>query len=455
MTVPSPAPGRLDGGWRTFQWLWGSQALSVLGGALSGFAINIYLVQTRFALPGQHAELAAALSLILLAWGLTTILGAPLAGALADRWDRRRMMLTANALNAVLMLLGVLMLTAITPPVWLLVLFTAAEGALAALHSAAFDTSYATLVPREHLPRANGMMQTLSSGAGVIGPGLGALVIGLPALARDGGGPAWLAAQADGVPLALYLDAVTFAVAALVLRHLHIPTPLRRDAGPGRPSLARDMTYGWTFILAQPALLNLLLTFTLFNFLTVGASVLRPLLLGSTLAGDVGAHWTPSSALAAMLTTLSLGSVLGGVIISTWGGLRQRRTLGILLPMAVAGLAQALSGAAGSVLLACAALGLSGLMVPAIAAHSMSIWQSRVPLEVQGRVFSVRRLLAQFTSPLSTAAAGLVAAHLSSGAALHWAGLGVTVLAAAQLFNPALRSLDAPAPSIPPDPATT
>ena len=180
----SPPPPPPDG-WRTFLWLWGSQALSALGSIVSGFAISIYLVQTRYALPEQKGELAAALTLTLLAWNLITIFGAPLAGALADRHDRRRIMLTANVLGAVLMALGVGMVTALTPPLWLIVAFTAAEAALFAVHSAALDTSYSTLVPREQLPRANGMMQTLNSTATLIGPGLGALIIGLPALIRQ------------------------------------------------------------------------------------------------------------------------------------------------------------------------------------------------------------------------------------------------------------------------------
>ena len=56
----SPAPS----GWRTFLWLWGSQALSVIGSAVSGFAVNIYLTQTRFPLGSQKPELAAGLLLI-------------------------------------------------------------------------------------------------------------------------------------------------------------------------------------------------------------------------------------------------------------------------------------------------------------------------------------------------------------------------------------------------------
>ncbi|WP_295817464.1 MFS transporter [uncultured Deinococcus sp.] len=452
MTDRFPPPRPSAEGWRTFLWLWGSQALSALGSIVSGFAISVYLVQTRFALPEQRGELAAALTLTLLAWNIITIFGAPLAGVLADRLDRRRILLTANVLGAALMALGVGMVTAPTPPLWLIVAFTAAEAALFAVHSAAFDTSYSTLVPREQLPRANGMMQALTSTATLIGPGLGALIIGLPALIRQGGGPAWLAGWTDGVALTLMVDALSFVVAALVLWRLHVPTPPRQGA---RTGLTHDLTYGWTFIVARPALLNLLLTFTVFNLLTVGSVVLRPLLLTGTLAADLAVRaWTPSTALAALYTTLGLGSVVGGLIISAWGGLRERRTLGILIPLLVAGLAQALTGSTHSVLIASAGLVVYGLMTPSAAAHSMSIWQSQVPPEVQGRVFSVRRMLSQFTNPISTAAAGLAAAHLPAGDVLSWAGVAAAVICGAQLLNPAVRRLDGPVPSTHPEPTT-
>ncbi|PNY80786.1 MFS transporter [Deinococcus koreensis] len=443
MINASSPPAPPANGWHTFLWLWGSQAVSVIGSALSGFAISIYLVQTRFPLPGQRGELATALSLTVLAFTLITVFGAPLAGALADRWNRRRMMLVSNGLNAALMGLGVLMVSATLPPIWLLVLFTACEGVLAALHSAAFDTSYSVLVPRENLPRANGMMQTLWSMSGLLSPALATLLIGLPALARTAGGPEWLAGWRDGVPLALLIDAASFLVAALVLLRLNIPTPPRRDTGGQRPGLGQDMTFGFRFVFARPALLNLLLTFTVFNLMTVGVSVLHPLLVKFTLAPDLQAHgWSAGTGLAALYTTFSLGGLLGGVLISAWGGLKRQRVLGVLIPMLAAGVAHALTGVAGTLILTCAALGLYGLMVPMISAHSLSIWQTQVPPELQGRVFSVRRLIAQCTTPLSVAAAGLVAAHAAPGAVLFWAGLCVVAVSGLQLLNPALRRVD-------------
>jgi DHA3 family macrolide efflux protein-like MFS transporter len=444
----SPAPLDPNGGWRTFLWLWSSQALSVLGSGLSGFAFNIYLTQTRFPLESQKPELAAALSLTALGWALAAIVGAPLAGALADRLDRRRMMLTCDLLNALLSAGAVALVLSSSPPIWLFMLFTAALGLVGTFHGSAFDTSYSSLVSRERLPRANGMMQTLWSLSGLLSPALAALLIGLPALARSGGGPSWLAGLQDGVPLAFIIDGLSFAVAALVVWRLRIPSPVRADLVKGaanKPSLWADMRVGWTFILARRPLLHLLLTFASVNLLTSGVGVLHPLLVKFTLAPDLSARGlTVETGLATLWTAMSAGGLAGGLLISAWGGLKRRRVLGVLVPMVLAGAAQALSGVAGTVLLTAAAVALFGIMTPIMNAHSQSIWQAQVPSELQGRVFSVRRLIAQFTVPVGTAISGVLAARYAPGSVLLWAGLAMAAVSALQLLNPAMRRVEDP-----------
>ncbi|WP_240741772.1 hypothetical protein [Deinococcus sp. KSM4-11] len=70
MSVLPSSSGPPERGWRTFLWLWSSQAVSVIGSAVAGFAFTIYLTQTRFPLASQKPQLAAALSLTALAWTL-------------------------------------------------------------------------------------------------------------------------------------------------------------------------------------------------------------------------------------------------------------------------------------------------------------------------------------------------------------------------------------------------
>ncbi|MFC6660631.1 hypothetical protein [Deinococcus multiflagellatus] len=172
---------------------------------------------------------------------------------------------------------------------------------------------------------------------------------------------------------------------------------------------------------------------------------MEPLIAKFGLSGDWQARGgTLQGALATLAITQSVGGVLGGILISTWGGLKRQRVLGVLVPMVVSGLAFAAFGASATVLGAAAALLVLGLTLPAMNAHSQSIWQSQVPPEMQGRVFSVRRLIAQFTAPASTALAGALAARYAPGSVAVVAGLVLAAVAALQLLNPVLRRVEDP-----------
>ncbi|GGO27179.1 MFS transporter [Deinococcus humi] len=444
MTTPAQSALPAPDGWRTFVWLWSSQALSVLGSAVAGFAFNIYLTTTRFPLAEQKPQLALALSATALAWGLAATLSAPLAGTWTDRHDRRRIMLGADLLGALLTfsVLGLLLLPA--APLWALVLTAGLMGLVSTFHGSAFDASYTTLVPRERLPRANGMMQTIWSLAGLVGPAVAALLIGVPALLRKTEAlPTWLSGLRDGVPFAYAVDGLTFVLAAAVLSRLHVPSPQEVTDRSQPRSFKEDMTFGWKFIGSRKPLLMLLLTFAVANLCSSGLGVLEPLIVKFGLAADWQARGSSlTAALATLTVTQSVGGVLGGVFISVWGGLKTQRVLGVLVPMIVSGLALAAFGFSATVLGACAALLIMGLTTPAMNAHSQSIWQSQVPPAMQGRVFSVRRLIAQFTSPLSTALAGLLAARYASGSVAIAAGLLLAGVAAAQLLNPVMRRVE-------------
>ncbi|MDV6373638.1 MFS transporter [Deinococcus arenicola] len=438
-SVP-PAPD----GWRTFVWLWSSQALSVLGSAVAGFAFNIYLTVTRYPLAEQKPQLALALSATALAWGLAATLSAPLAGTWTDRHDRRRIMLGADLLGALLAfsILGLLLLPA--APLWVLVATAGMMGLVSTFHGSAFDASYTTLVPKDRLPRANGMMQTIWSLAGLVGPAVAALLIGVPALLRKSEAlPVWLSGLRDGVPFAYAVDGLSFVVAAAVLSRLSVPSPKEVTDRTQPRSFREDMAFGWKFIGSRKPLLALLLTFAVVNLCISGLGVLEPLIVKFGLAADWQSRGSSlTTALATLTITQSVGGVLGGIFISVWGGLKAKRVLGVLVPMIVAGLALAAFGFSSTVLGACAALFVMGLTFPAMNAHSQSIWQSQVPPAMQGRVFSVRRLIAQFTAPLSTALAGLLAARYASGNVALFAGLLLAVVAAAQLFNPVMRRVE-------------
>src|ERR671928_740915 len=100
----------LPNGWRTFLIVWATQSASVFGSALTFFATTIWLTQVQYPRPEQKPELAFAISASALAFALPTVFIAPIAGAWADRHDRKRTMMAMDLANGVLSLVLVVLL---------------------------------------------------------------------------------------------------------------------------------------------------------------------------------------------------------------------------------------------------------------------------------------------------------------------------------------------------------
>jgi len=430
-------------GFRTFTIVWVTQSLSVVGGAMMGFALNVYLVQGLYPEPGQRADLALALTALNLAFFVPVVFGAPLAGAFADRHDRRRAMIAADVLNGVICLLIIVLMLRDVLQLWMLVCTGIVSALAGAFHYAAFDSSYAMLVPDRLLPRANGMMQMTWWSSGIVSPGLAALVITLPALVYPRIAPSTqLAAISNGVALCIAANALTFFLSAAVLSFVHIPSPKRSDVREGgsiQTSIWADIREGGLYIWHRPPLLWLLASFTLANFVGGTGSVITPLLVKFNLAPDWASRgFTYESALALVGTLSGIGGVVGGLLLISLGGLKRRRVYGVLIPMGLSGFANVVFGLTPLVYVAAAAALTFALMSPLLNAHSQTIWQTVTPRELQGRVFSIRRLIAQCTLPVGALSAGSLAAMFDPGHVLAALGLLLVLFCTAQLFNPYL-----------------
>ncbi len=435
-------------GWRTFLIVWATQSVSLFGSALTQFAITIWLTTTLYPNPEQRPQLAWAISAWALAFAIPTVFAAPLAGAYVDRHDRKRTMIAMDVANGLLSsLILYLILTQQFSLVGLIGVGVLA-ATFGAFHNAAFDTSYAMLVPEEKLPRANGMMQTMMSLSGIISPGLAATLIALPALARQSHWPTLVATLGqihDGAVLAIGMDALTFFMAALAPVFLFIPSPQRTDLqtqdGKSK-SLWADVREGALYIWHRRSFLWLLGTFTVANF-AGGAMILQPLLIKFQLAPDWTARgFSMESALALLATVGSVGGVVGGFIVSAWGGLKRRRVYGVLVPLILSGVAQIVFGATHWLYLAAAAAFFLEGFVPVMNSHSQTIWQIQTPREMQGRVFSVRRLIAQFTWPLSSFMMGALASRFEPGYIIIVLGIILAAWCVAGLFNPYLMRVE-------------
>lgn len=380
--TPGPADGAPDAarlpratGFRAFLFMWCGQLVSLVGSGLTRFALGVWVY--------QETGSVTLFTLIYLFGRLPGLLLAPLAGALVDRWDRRRTLLGADAGAALTSAALWLLLWAGDLEVWHIYLFGALSSVFDAFQWPAFIASSTLLVPKKHLGRIGGMMQLGQAAAGTLAPA-----------------PAGLLMVAVGLEGVIVADLATFAFAALALFLVRIPRPDASAAGAaGAGSIWRQALYGWTFIRERPGLLGLLVYFALANLVLGAALVLvTPLVLSFATAEVLGV----------VLTVANSGLLVGAVAMSVHGGPR-RRIHGVLGAGLMLGLGLGLAGVRADPFLVAGTLFVGLLAAPVINASSQAIWQAKVPPDVQGRVFAMRRLVAQFTGPIAYLAAGPLA----------------------------------------------
>ncbi|WP_433056619.1 amino acid adenylation domain-containing protein [Dactylosporangium sp. CS-033363] len=365
---PEPSLGR-------FMAVAAGQLVSIVGSALTEFAIPLWIyLQT-----GSLVRFAvfAVLGLV------PGMLVAPLAGAVVDRFDRRKVMLAgdvaAGASQAALLALALTDTLKIPLLYCLLVVLSIALT----FQRLAFSSAVPQLVPKRYLGHANGMVQ-LSFGAGqflvpLVAAGLMAAV---------------------GLRGVLVLDVVSYAVAIGVTLAVRFPKTL---AWARRETFWQEVVGGWRYALGAGGLRPVLVFFAVLNlFMTPLFLLLSPLVLSF---GDL-------NAVARVSMAGGLGAIAGGLLMSFWGGPRRHRVRGMLLVVLGLALFSALPGLRPSELLVAAgALGMSLGLTLANGVYT-TIVQVKVPQRFHGRVFAVNTVIAFSTIPIGYAVVAPLGSHL-------------------------------------------
>jgi MFS transporter, DHA3 family, macrolide efflux protein len=359
-------------GLRTFLLVWLGQSVSLVGSQLAGFGLGVWLY--------QRTGSTTLYSLVALANVAPLVLIAPLAGVVIDRWDRRLALLAgqAGAGACALLMAALFQLGALDP--WAILLCVTLASTFGALHLPAFSATTTTLISPRHLGRANGLVQIGIALAQIGAPSAGGLLL-----------------HTFGLGAILGLDVATFLFALGVLLGVRIPRPTATAEGrAGRGSTWHEAMYGFRYLRERPGLLGLLLFSAAVNFTLGMVEVLiAPLVLG----------FTDSRALGTILSVGGVGMLVGSGVMLAWGGPR-RCIHGMLGFILLETLFLLVAAARPSVrLVAIAAFGML-FVLPLIAGCSETIWQRKIPLDLQGRVFSARSAVAGVSLSLSFLLAG-------------------------------------------------
>ncbi len=361
-----------------FTIVWLGQVISLIGTAMSGFALTIWAWQ----LTGS----ATALALVGFFNFGPTVLLSPVAGALVDRWNRKLVMMLSDLAAGLSTLVILLLYATGRLEIWHLYVAGAFSGAFQAFQFPAYSASISLMMPKEQYTRANGMIFVADFGSGIFAPVLAALLLGV-----------------IGIGGVLAVDIVTFVVAIGALLFVHIPQPAVTEEGrAGRGSLWKESLYGFRYILARPSLLGLQLVFFTGNLMGgFGWTLFNPMILARTSSN--------AAVLGSVQSAFGAGGLAGSLLMIAWGG-PKRRVHGVLFGHVLIGLLlQGLIGLGRGlpVWLPAAFLGMA--VMPIINGSSQAIWQAKVAPDVQGRVFSARRLISQISSPISMLLAGPLA----------------------------------------------
>jgi DHA3 family macrolide efflux protein-like MFS transporter len=391
--------------------LWTGQAFSLFGSMLVQFALVWWLTKTT----GSATVLALATMVAL----LPQVFLGPFVGALVDRWNRRLVMMVTDSLIALttVVLAALAALGAMRVGHVFLVMFLRSVGGV--FHWAAMQASTSLMVPERHLARVAGLNQTLNGALQIVAPPVGALLWGVLPL--------------YGI---LAIDVGTALLAVLPLGFISIPQPaVHRQAG-GPSSLIRDVMEGMCSIWQWPGVRALLLMATAINFTIHPGFALMPILITRHLGrGALELGWMESA--------WGIGVVVGGLVLSGWGGFRRRilTTLMGLVGMGVGVLVLGLVPPEGFVL-ALVGMFFAGVMNPITNGPVFAIIQARVRPEFQGRVFTAIGSIAGAMMPLGTAIAGPVADHLGVQVWFLVGGVVCGLMGVASFFVPTIVNME-------------
>jgi MFS family permease len=393
---------------RDFRLVLGGQSVSALGDAITMTALPLIVV----ALTGSGVAMGTVGVLQTLP---NLLFGLP-AGALADRWDRRRMVIGAD--------LGRALLTALVPlsyllgwdtmTVILLVVFPMA--CLQVLFLAAWTSMMPALVGRDQMARASGWTEAVLSIAFIIGPAIAGLLVTI-----------------IGAPATLLLDAVSFAISAAAMTLVH--RRLRAERTGTQPHLGRDVLEGMRYLVRQPTL-RVMVGFA--GLISIATAPLTNVVI-FYLAVDRSAG---SDVVGIVLALYSLGYLLGALAASRLAKARLGRVM--LLSNGLSGLAligfavidvplvQGLLAVAGG-------LGQALWLVPYITLRS-----TITPDRLLGRVSATARIFSLGVQPIGLFMGGLALDAVGGGTTLIVVGLISLAVSAAFAFSASLREARIP-----------
>lgn len=358
---------------KTFYILWSTQGLSQLGSAMTGFALTLWLYEKT-----GSALSTAALTICTYA---PYVLMSIFAGAISDKYDKKKTMLVCDALAALTTVTVFILYRTDRLAVWHLYAVNAVSGLMNTVQQPASEVATTLVVPKEYYQKTSAL-QSLSRSV---------IAIGNPLLASALYGLA-------GLNAVIAVDLATFAVAFLALLLLIRLPEVRREAGQEERvlKLARE---GLRFLRNNPLVLDVILFMSGVNLIASAFDAVLPALVIPRAGNAV---------LGVVTSCSGVAMVLGSMLATAMPRPKNRVRVIYLTMLFSLGTENFLLAFSREPVLWCVGQVIGWLFVPVMGANQNVIMRNSIPVELQGRVYACRNTLQFFTIPIGLALGGFM-----------------------------------------------
>jgi len=361
---------------KQFLILWSTQSLSQLGSAMTGFALTLWLYEKT-----GSAMQTALLSVCSYA---PYVVMSIFAGALSDRWDKKKVMLVCDTLAACCSVAVLVLLKAdLLRPVHMYLL-NAINGLMNTVQQPASDVAMTLITPKKHYQRTSGMRSFSNSLVTILHP---VFATALFAFA--------------GMDLVIYVDLITFAIAFLALL-LGIKLPVsQREEGVEREPFLKAVKTGLFWLRDNELAFVLILFLAGVNFVASAFDAVLPALV---LPRENGGE----AVLGVVTSCAGLAMLIGSLIVTVLPAPGNRVRVIYLTMLFSLGTENFLLAFTEQPALWCAGQIIGWLLVPVMSANLDVILRTTIPVDMQGRVYSCRNTLQFFTIPIGLFAGGFM-----------------------------------------------
>ena len=378
---------KLFEGLHTFLILWATQGLSALGSSMTSYALVIWSYE-------QHGSAFTSALLTVSSYAPYVLLSI-FAGALSDRWNKKTTMLICDSFAALCTLSVLILLVTGQLELWHLYILNALNGLGNTFQQPASDVAVSLLTPKAQYQRAAGMRTFSNSLVTILSPVIATALLGFL-----------------GIHAVIAFDLLTFAAAFIALAFfIRIPDPRRHSRNrqpensdgpvPTEDSVFQSVLSGLKYLKRNRGILDLILFLAAINMV---ASIYNAALPAMLLSRDGGSQ----TALALVNTCTGLANVIGSTIVTFLPAPKNRVKVicrSLLFSMSTENFLLALGR---STPVWCLGAILGWLFIPVMNTNMDALFRSRIPVEMQGRVYSARNTFQFFTIPLGYLLGGIL-----------------------------------------------